>query len=104
MRKVLAAAILVAAGLLGACSSGADEPGGVAKDKLASEVKTQLEAQVGSKADSVTCDGNLEAKVGATQKCELTAEGAKLGVTVKATAVDGDNVKFDAKVDDEPMP
>ena len=103
-RVGVAAVAVIGAGLLGACSAGEDTGTGGAKSKdvLAQEVKEKLEAQVGAPADSVTCDGDLEAKVDATQKCELTAEGAKLGVTVTVTSVDGDTVKFDAKVDDAP--
>ncbi|WP_243858286.1 DUF4333 domain-containing protein [Mycobacterium sp. DL440] len=106
MRGGAAAAIVIVAGLLGACSAHveAGTASGVSKEKLAKVVKEKLEAQVGAKADSVVCDGTLPAKVDATQKCVLTAGGStKYGVTVTATSVDGDNVKFDVKVDDKPM-
>ena len=105
MRAGTAAAIAVAAGLLGACSAHIEAGGNAAisKEQLAKTVKEKLEAQVGEKADSVVCDGTLPAKVDATQKCVLTAGGTKYGVTATATSVDGDNVKFDVKVDDEPM-
>ena len=43
------------------------------KDKLAAVVQQKLDAQVGPKADSVACDDDLPAKVGATQHCVLTA-------------------------------
>ncbi|MEV0671250.1 DUF4333 domain-containing protein [Mycobacterium sp. NPDC050441] len=101
---MLAASMLVAAGLLGACSANVHVgKTGTPKDQLAKTVKEKLEAQAGKKADSVTCDGDLEAKVGATQRCVLTVKGAKLGVTVTATSVSDGNIKFDAKVDDKPM-
>ncbi|MGA5543170.1 DUF4333 domain-containing protein [Mycobacterium sp. NPDC051198] len=105
MRPGIAAAIVVAAGLLGACSAHieAGSSAAISKEQLAKTVKEKLEAQVGEKADSVVCDGTLPAKVDATQKCVLTAGGTKYGVTATATSVDGDNVKFDVKVDDEPM-
>lgn len=106
MRVGIAAAIAVAAGVLGACSAHieAGTSAGISKEQLAKTVKEKLEAQVGEKADSVVCDGTLPAKVDATQKCVLTAGGStKYGVTVTATSVDGDNVKFDVKVDDKPM-
>lgn len=105
-RRMLAASMLVAAGLLGACSANLEvgKTAGTPKDVLAKTVKEKLEAHAGKKADSVTCDGDLEAKVGATQKCVLTVGGSKLGVTVTATSVNGDNIKFDAKVDDKLMP
>ncbi|QRY47069.1 DUF4333 domain-containing protein [Mycolicibacterium boenickei] len=103
-RRTLAASMIVAAGLLGACSANVEfgRTAGMSKDQLAKTVKEKLEADAGAKADSVTCDGGLEAKVGATQRCVLTA-GGRVGVTVTTTAVDGDSIKFDAKVDDEPM-
>lgn len=104
-RCALAASMLVTAGLLGACSANVHVGStGTPKDQLAKTVKEKLEAQAGKKADSVTCDGDLEAKVGATQRCVLTVKGTKLGVTVTATSVDSDSIKFDAKVDDKPMP
>jgi Domain of unknown function (DUF4333) len=105
MRVFVGAAMLIAAGLLGACSAHVDfgKTAGVNKDKLAEVVKQKLEAQAGAEADSVVCEGDLPAKVDATQRCVLTADGTEYGVTVTATSVDGDNVKFDAKVDDEPM-
>ncbi|TGB45814.1 DUF4333 domain-containing protein [Mycolicibacterium peregrinum] len=105
MRAGTAAAIAVAAGLLGACSAHieAGSNAAISKEQLAKTVKEKLEAQVGEKADSVVCDGTLPAKVDATQKCVLTAGGTKYGVTATATAVNGDKVNFDVKVDDEPM-
>lgn len=105
VRTCAAAAMVVAAGLLGACSAHveAGTSPGISKEQLGKTVKEKLEAQVGEKADSVVCDGTLPAKVEATQKCVLTAGGTKYGVTVTATSVDGDNVKFDMKVADKPM-
>ncbi|SUA31700.1 Uncharacterised protein [Mycolicibacterium fortuitum] len=54
-----------------------------------------------AKADSVDCDGDLDGKVGATQRCVLTAGGTKMDVTVTTTSVEMNNVKFDVKVDDK---
>ncbi|WP_280832344.1 DUF4333 domain-containing protein [Mycolicibacterium frederiksbergense] len=90
---------------LGACSAHFDvgRTKAVSKDQLADIVKQKLEAQVGAEADSVVCEGNLSAKVGATQRCVLTDGSKKYGVTATATSVDGDNVKFDIDVDDKPM-
>lgn len=75
----------------------------MSKDQLAKTVKEKLEAHAGAKADSVICDGDLQGKVGATQRCVLSAGGGRVGVTVTTTGVDGNSIKFDAKVDDEPM-
>lgn len=104
-RSAFAATVLVAVSLLGACSASveASKSAGISKDRLADVVKEKLEAQVGSKADSVECDGELPAKVGATQRCVLTDGDKKWGVTVTANSVEGDNVKFGVEVDDQPM-
>ncbi|OMB99265.1 hypothetical protein A5733_00920 [Mycobacterium sp. NS-7484] len=105
IRVAAAAGLVVAAGLLGACSGHVEigKTAGVDKEQLAKVVKQKLEAQAGSKADSVVCDDDLPAKVGATQRCVLTVDGTKYGVTVTANSVDGGKVNFNAKVDDEPM-
>ncbi|MBU9762936.1 DUF4333 domain-containing protein [Mycobacterium sp. TNTM28] len=105
MPRKLAASMLAMTALLGACSASVEvgKTAAVSKEQLDKTVKEKLEAQVGAKADSVDCDGDLEGKVGATQRCVLTAGGTKMGVTVTATSVEGDNVKFDVKVDDKPM-
>lgn len=75
----------------------------VSQAQLEEQIKTQLTAQVGQAPDSIECPGDLEGKVGATQRCVLTADGTKLGVTATVTSVEGNNVKFDIKVDQQPM-
>lgn len=103
-RRAMAASVLAAAAFLGGCSVHTEVgPRAVSKDQLAVTVKQKLEAQAGQKADSVVCNGDLPAKVGATQRCVLTAGGTKYGVTVTTTAVNGDDVKYDAQTDDKPM-
>lgn len=104
-RSLLAASMAVAAGILGACSANVEvgTKAEIPKDKLGTMVKEQLESKFNAKADSLVCDGGLRGEVGATQRCLLTAGSTKVGVTVTATAVDGDNVKYDVKVDDKPM-
>lgn len=74
----------------------------VDKDQVAEEVSNQLAQQAGRKPDSVTCPQNLKGKVGATLRCELVDNGQTWGVTVTVTAVEGSDVKFDIKVDDQP--
>jgi hypothetical protein len=75
----------------------------VGKDDLATEVSNQLTEQVGKKPDSVSCPDDLKGEVGATTRCELKGDGETYGVGVKVTKVDGDDVKFDIKVDDQPQ-
>lgn len=104
-RMCVVAAAVIVAGPLGACSAHfeAGTTAGIDKEQLGKIVKEKLEAQAGAKADSVVCDDALRAKVGATQRCVLSAGGKKYGVVVTATSVDGDKVKFDVKVDDKAM-
>lgn len=104
-RRAIAAAMLSAATLLGGCSGHAEigKTPAISKDKLAATVKEREEAHAGAKADSVVCNGDLPAKVGATQRCVLTVGDSKLGVTVTTTAVEGDDIKFDMQNDEKPM-
>lgn len=63
-----------------------------------------LEQQVGQRP-TVSCPKDLEAKVGATTRCSLTADGldGTYGVTVTVRSVDGDKAHFDVQVDDHPQ-
>ncbi|PRX99886.1 uncharacterized protein DUF4333 [Allonocardiopsis opalescens] len=71
-------------------------------DEVASQVSSELAAQVGYEPEEVTCPEDLPAEVGASIRCELTHEGTTLGVTVTASAVEGGQVDFDIQVDDQP--
>jgi uncharacterized protein DUF4333 len=86
--------------IIGAAACSGDKS--VSKTDVANQISSQLAGQVGHKPDSVTCPDDLKAAVGATQRCELTDQGATYGVTVTVSSVDGDNVKYDIKVDDKP--
>ncbi|WP_326670593.1 DUF4333 domain-containing protein [Streptomyces sp. NBC_01257] len=74
----------------------------VKKDEVAQQASTALGKKVGRQPDDVTCKDDLKAEVGATVRCELTADGTKQGMTVTAKSVDGDKVDMDFKVDDAP--
>jgi hypothetical protein len=74
----------------------------VDKADVASELSDQLTQQAGHKPDSVSCPDNLKGTPGATLRCDLTDGGQKYGVTVTVSSVDGGDVKFDFKVDDQP--
>lgn len=104
-RRAIATAMLIAATLLGGCSGHAEvgKTPAVSKDKLAATVKQKLEAQAGEKADSVVCDGDLQGRVGAKQRCVLTVGTTKYAVHVTTTGVDGDDIKFEAQTDDQPL-
>ncbi len=74
----------------------------VDKNQVASIISDKLTEQAGSKPDSVTCPDNLKGTVGATLRCELTDGAKKYGVSVAVTSVDGDDVNFDIKRDEQP--
>ena len=67
-------------------------------------MREELTAEVGAEPESVECDGDLPAEVGATLRCVLTApNGEQVGLTVTATEVADDDVSFEILVDDELM-
>ncbi|MFD5077518.1 DUF4333 domain-containing protein [Streptomyces sp. NPDC058371] len=99
----------VAAGvLLVGCSAsvsvGKSEPK-LSSDKLATEVATELAATTGQPKPDVACPEDLVGKVGTTTRCTLTADdGSTLGLAVKVTSVDDDQIKFDIQADDTASP
>ena len=74
----------------------------VDKNQVANSISDQLAQQFGSKPDSVTCPDNLKGTVGATLRCELTDKGQTYGVTVTVNDIQGGNVSYGFKVDDQP--
>ena len=94
-----AAVVLPVRVLAAACGTGTVSKGDVAK-----AAEDSLEQQVGQRPD-VSCPEDLEAKVGATTRCTLTADGldGTYGVTVEVTKVEGDKASFDVQVDSEPQ-
>lgn len=67
--------------------------------EVAQSVFDQLTATVGTEPDEVGCP-DLPAEVGATVRCDLTADAETYGVTVTTTSVDGGQVAFDIAVDE----
>jgi len=106
MRRLLASAVWAAALVTTAvgCSFSAST-GGVSVDKaeLAKQISAQLKQQVGRAPDSVDCPDNLKGEVGATTRCMLKDGDDAYGVNVNVTKVEGTNVNFDIKVDDQPQ-
>lgn len=74
----------------------------VDKKDLAGEISNQLKEQVGRAPDSVTCPEDLKGEKGVKEKCELKDGNDTYGVTVTVTGVEGKDVKFDIKVDENP--
>jgi predicted thioesterase len=75
----------------------------VDRNEVATRISQRVADSGGNKPGSVTCPEDLTAVVGATLRCELTDAGERHGVTVGVTSVDGGDVKFNFKVDDEPV-
>jgi hypothetical protein len=96
-RLLSPAVALVALAALAGCG---DSTPTVKQSKLEDKISSQLEAQVGTAPDDVSCPDDLEGKKGTTMRCTLTAGEDKLGVTVTVTSVEGKQVNFDAEVDE----
>lgn len=75
----------------------------ISADALEQQVSDKLEQLANQRPDKVECPNDLKGEVGATVRCVLTAGADQLGVTVTAKSVDGDSVKFDIQVDDQPL-
>ncbi|MGW7045938.1 DUF4333 domain-containing protein [Streptomyces avermitilis] len=74
-------------------------------EKLAGIVAEKLAATTGQPKPDITCPEDLVGKVGNTTRCKLTADdGSTLGVSVKVSSVDGDQINFDIKADDTASP
>jgi hypothetical protein len=74
----------------------------VSKNDVAKSISDQLTQQFGRTPD-VTCPDDLKGDVGATTRCQLTDQGTTYGVTVTVNSVDGGDVKYSFKVDDQPQ-
>ncbi|PWV50130.1 DUF4333 domain-containing protein [Nocardiopsis sp. L17-MgMaSL7] len=68
-------------------------------EEVENQSSARLSEQVGQVPDDFTCPGNLPAEEGAQMRCELTAGGQSLGVTLTVTSVDGGQVDWDIVVD-----
>jgi hypothetical protein len=88
-----------AAGLMataGACScSVGSSPNAVTKSDVAQQITSKLTDGAGNKPDSVTCPGDLPAKVGAQMNCEMKVKDQIFNVNVNVTSVNGSHVEFD---------
>jgi Domain of unknown function (DUF4333) len=105
VRRLFGSAVWTAAAVAtaAACSFSAGTSVSVDKAELAKEISAQLEKQVGRAPDSVNCPDNLKGEVGATTRCTLKDGDQSYGVNVNVTKVEGTDVKFDLKVDDQPQ-
>jgi hypothetical protein len=87
--------------LVGLTACGSDP---VTADQAAESVAEVVEEETGVRPE-VACSEVLEAEVGATARCTLTPgdDPTEYRVTLTVTSVDGDDVRFDIEVDDEPL-
>src|SRR5262249_8818753 len=104
MRRLVGTAVwaVATAATAVACSFSAGTSVSVDKGELAKEISNQLKQQVGRAPDSVECPDNLKGEVGATTRCTLKDGSDTYGVNVNVTKVEGTDVNFDLKVDDQP--
>ncbi|GAA3806070.1 DUF4333 domain-containing protein [Streptomyces chiangmaiensis] len=73
--------------------------------KLADTLAEKLAATTGQPKPHIACPEELVGEVGNSTRCKLTADdGSTLGVSVKVTSVDGDQINFDFKADDKASP
>ncbi|QKW09521.1 DUF4333 domain-containing protein [Streptomyces sp. NA04227] len=94
--------------LLVGCSASADvgtSTPEMSSGKLSALLAERLAATTGQPKPNIDCPEDLVGEVGATTRCRLIADdGSTLGVTVKVTSVDGDQIQFDFKADDTASP
>ncbi|MCW2835711.1 MAG: hypothetical protein JWN68_3664 [Nocardioides sp.] len=95
-RLLMGPAVLLTMVALTACGANVVEQADV--EKSVSDVLTE---QVGTAPDAIDCPGDLEAEVGKTMRCTLTAGEDELGLTVTVTEVDGTDINYDVEVDSE---
>ncbi|MEU0542002.1 DUF4333 domain-containing protein [Nocardia sp. NPDC005978] len=100
MRKLIAALPLVFVPILVAgCNSG---PGSVSKSDVESKTGSVFHDTSHEDAKSVVCEGDLDAKVDATQKCAITSgDGQTWSVLAKVTKVEGDTAYYDLDITDK---
>jgi hypothetical protein len=83
---------------LSACGASASVSTGgssVSQSDVENQIKTEIGKQASAPIRSVACPGDLNAKVGATEKCTLTyANGDKFGVAATVNAVKNDQAQF----------
>jgi hypothetical protein len=77
----------------------------VSETTVEANVAKQLAAAVNQPTPKVDCPGDLDAKVGATYECKLTAQGDTdtYPVTVKVTSLKDGTARFSAVVGDAPV-
>ncbi|WP_220451274.1 DUF4333 domain-containing protein [Nocardioides dongkuii] len=58
----------------------------------------KITEEAGQEPDDVDCPDDLDAEVGATMTCTLTAGTDTLDIDVEVTSVEGDDLRFDYEI------
>ncbi|MDM3950379.1 DUF4333 domain-containing protein [Mycobacteroides abscessus] len=98
---MIASALLTMAALSG-CHASVDVGNfkRISKDNLEQGLKDAVKERQHFDLRSAECDGPLDGKVDATQKCTVVDdEGTKYSVVVTTTSVNGDDIKFKYKAE-----
>ena len=94
MRRLTTAAAIALALVAAGCGSQTLD-----KATIEQGAKDALAKTVGRAPQSISCPKDLDAKVGATERCTLTDHGTRLGMTVRVSRVHDDKANFDVVVD-----
>lgn len=95
MLKPVLAALAALAATVTLTSCGAST---VAAEDVEKQITSKLQGSDGSKPDSADCPGELDAEVGATLTCSVTAGEETFDVEVEVTEVEDDTANFDITV------
>lgn len=109
VRRVIVAAGLAGSLVLSACGGSASVEVGestVSASEIESGATKQLTKEVGQAPESIDCPSDLEAKVGESETCTLTAPGGQkydMNVTISSVSEDDQSVQYQIKVADQPQ-
>ena len=104
-RALLVGGLGIAGLLVGGCKGSVSVGGSqVSQKDVETQVAAQLAASVNQPTPNIDCPGGLDAKVGASIDCELTAQGdtTKYPVHVVVDSVDNGTAHFTAEVGKSP--
>jgi hypothetical protein len=103
VRAVLTGAACAVVTLTG-CSVNVEtkEDASISKENLEQGIADALEKEVGQRPDSVECPGSVQAKVGESVRCELSAGSTRYGLTATVSSYGDGKAQYDVKVDDKP--